>query len=1261
MPDWGFSDAMSRPQVGARLFGRAAANAQLEQEDELGFMGHVGDIALAPLRGIEGAAQDTYGMVDWITGDALPDYKHRLLGESRTVAGGLIEGVSNFAAGFIPVAGVLGKVGKVGTVLDITRAAQSAAKTAGLAGKARAIAFGRNMAAGAVADFAVFDAHEARLSNLLESFPHLQNPVTEFLAANENDSEAFGRLKNALEGAALGGMVDAFAFGLRALKGQRKAIGEGMSPKATARFVRESGDPEAVQRSLYDEQQKIRDPENPAEVVGEVKVEPVPDDPQVLLKELLPDEEMVGRIHDDLVRMEETGYPAKTNPRRLSALDRLQLHLERNDLNLARFQGANGPARMVRAVEGLARSYGARELDELSPRSLERMAAESEDSLADILQAHESRDSLRAAIVKDVDTLREVATRTQAWETLLMGMAGTIKRSIDDGLKAPMDSASLLMGRAYEDVQWFTDMTAAMLGLQGEMGRGLAGFRNPIRSMLGEIRKMGEGPFKRAIDEQAAGVMKELGGVEKARKGLEKLRAVMDESGVAGLGKMTRAVGPEHGWQVLNEFWLNALLSGPRTTTINFVGPIITSIARPLERVIGGTLTGQSAEVASGFRQLFGLFRDSSEAFRLGRQAFAQRRNVLLPRNTVTEIRSGGRMVEAQAMLRAEVQGTRSPGALSPEVLGVSPDTFGGSLLRALDFLVPIPSAAIGATDEVVKQLNYRSVARDELTRDGLGMNLQGSDLAGYVESKMDVLLRDGQSYSLNRLRREGEQLAINEGLEGIEAVRRVRDYVQANFDERLSTISKLGEGRANEVTFTETLERGTLSRRVQDAVVAHPYMRLVAPFVRTPVNILKYAGRRADPYGPARFLVGKVFPATMPSIDKTRNLFLRQMLSGDASQKADAIGRITVGYGSLTTFFGLASAGKITGKGPDDRNRKAALMNAGWRPYSMRVGDRWVSYERLDPFASIIGAAADLYEYGQWSDASDQGTVETVLAATATALANQVTQKSYLTGLRNVLAVMTQPERRSEQFFEQFFGSLLAPSAGASFVESAGDPNMREVRSILDAVRNRIPGLSGSLEPRRNLLGEPIHRTRRLGDDELGSLMNVWMPVAYSEVSDDLVDRELAILNHGFGAPATKRGGIDLLEHRSRTGQTAFDRWQQLHGDVEVGGRTLRESLRKLFRSPKFRRLSPESTPDLDSPRIPLVETLIRRYRDKAFAQVLREYPQLGRQYQQLGIQKRRARAGRRPLSTTVSLGGYSSRLPALVTPQRLRTKEPR
>jgi hypothetical protein len=189
------------------------------------------DMAMGIPRGIEGAVQGTYNFFDYITGDELlPNYDTRYLGRSSTIAGGLVEGVSQFLTGFIPAVGVASKAGKFAQLSSKvgTKTALKVAKNnknlkyselRKLKGfkklkKSKKQNIVEGVAAGATADFMVFDAQEERLSNLLLMNDSLRNPVTEYLAADGEDGEIEGRFKNVIEGlfleAGIGGSVAAF-------------------------------------------------------------------------------------------------------------------------------------------------------------------------------------------------------------------------------------------------------------------------------------------------------------------------------------------------------------------------------------------------------------------------------------------------------------------------------------------------------------------------------------------------------------------------------------------------------------------------------------------------------------------------------------------------------------------------------------------------------------------------------------------------------------------------------------------------------------------------------------------------------------------------------------------------------------------------------------------------------------------------------------------------------------------------------------------
>ena len=168
------------------------------------------DIPLQILGGIRDAAQSVSDL-SWDTSpiNLIMEYGFNVetqnplqLGEvpePETISGALTRGVSQFLIAFIPVSRTLKFIKPISKMGEL----------------------GKGAIAGGVTDFTVFAPHEERLSNLVQSFKELQNPVTEYLQADPDDSAAEGRLKNVLEGLLIGGLAEPFAHSLRALKYSR--------------------------------------------------------------------------------------------------------------------------------------------------------------------------------------------------------------------------------------------------------------------------------------------------------------------------------------------------------------------------------------------------------------------------------------------------------------------------------------------------------------------------------------------------------------------------------------------------------------------------------------------------------------------------------------------------------------------------------------------------------------------------------------------------------------------------------------------------------------------------------------------------------------------------------------------------------------------------------------------------------------------------------------------------------------------------------
>jgi hypothetical protein len=710
-------------------------------------------------------------------------------------------------------------------------------------------------------------------------------------------------------------------------------------------------------------------------------------------------------------------------------------------------------------------------------------------------------------------------------------------------------------------------------------------------------------------DGAANTAVRELGGAENVDELMSKYRAAVTPGGEAGAAaavKLAQATASDRFVNWTTTYWMNAILSGPLTWAVNSMSGLMMSVYRPLEAMLGAgaqlgvaKLTGQSTLKQSelwhdSMREIIELAMAAPEAFRAARKVLSNGENLLDPARKVADVVGASRR-NVIAAKNAPIDLSAKPG-----------------LAHAVDWIgrqVDIPSRILAAQDEFTKQMVYRSTARTAFRREAMQLGLGPEALSAHIVKRMEQMIRNDQAYSSATVFKQGVETARAQGITNPDAVREfAKEYAAKNFDRSLNETSQRALRNAEDVTFTRALDDNSVSAKIQAIPIAHPMWRFVLPFVRTPLNILKFTGQRFDGIGIVKGFTATRFPAYARSLEGSRNRFIKEILSDDERVKADAIGRVIAGASFATAGLSLGAAGIITGRGPSDPEQRRLLEQSGWMPYSIKTPEGYISYARVEPFATAIGIFADMYDVNRLAPIDKQDTIETIAKGIGIALANNFTNKTYLTGIGNFVEAAQAPDRKVATWFQRYAASFVPNTAGQ--LTRVGDESMRDVRGMVDALMAKIPGLSEDLAPARNLLGEPIRRAQSAGSDSIGSVMNILLPVAYREVSNSEVSRELASLEYGFSPPKTDVNGLDLLTYKGKSGQTAYDRWAELHGEVKLGGRTLEAELRRTFKSANYQRLSPDSTEELDSPRIAVVKRIVGDYRRAAYKQMLREFP---------------------------------------------------
>lgn len=430
----------------------------------------------------------------------------------------------------------------------------------------------------------------------------------------------------------------------------------------------------------------------------------------------------------------------------------------------------------------------------------------------------------------------------------------------------------------------------------------------------------------------------------------------------------------------------------------------------------------------------------------------------------------------------------------------------------------------------------------------------------------------------------------INEmSLTGKAAAQKAREIEKNILDNPPESIKEAAQEFAAYTTFTRDL--GETGQKVQ-ALASTPIGRIVMPFVRTPTNIFKFAGERT--------------PLALAS------RAVREEIAAGGERRALALAKIGLGSMTMAYMSTLAANGLITGGGPKDKTLRQIKMQTGWKPYSFKIGNEYISYARIEPLGSLFGLAADAADImGQLSEAD----AAKLASALTVAISRNVAQKTFVKGLAGTLnAVTSQEVKQVNSFLEKELPTILPYSSALGQTAKNVDPVMREVNSIMDAFKAKIPGYSSDLPPHRNLWGEPVLLEGGLGPDLLS-------PFYSSTVKDDKVAAELDRLQAPITLPSKQIDRVPLTPKQ-------YDRYQILAAHPQ-GMPSLREKLEEVIASDLYKHGTDDPA---DGGKITLLKMWVDNYRDLAKFQLRQEDADLDAKLRERETKKAGAFAGTAP-----------------------------
>ncbi|MCO5156865.1 MAG: hypothetical protein M9945_08940 [Aquamicrobium sp.] len=1086
-------------------------------------------------------------------------------------------------------------------------------KGSGTAGRA-AYEVGLGAAAGAV----VIDPHEERLSNLIEDFPSLQNPVTEYLAAGPTDSAAEGRFKNALEGIgvdfALIGVVKAIKFmrsgdPAAAKKEIAKLERGGYASEAEAARVANQNE-FGLDFGLAPRETPVETNTGPAASVEATTPargrEAVPESPRGEEARLefeeraavLEYEGGLSRAEAERQAASETGYRPEgvgraTSPSgETNQTGRINPDLPSPIRETPSSVAPRGPALVDASPEAVAKivldteadlkaiaKFGSREAaieaGRITGRSASRLPwqklIETPDGLREFLSNAEAATKRQMDAIKGGDVLSDSTVNAKVREmaewygedpATLMGELVEAGGAAAQ-MTARMEAAYLVTNRMFQETYElaFKLQNGMLDEFGGDAAKAAAELRDRLRlsaSILASAQSM------RA---NAGRTMRRLRGQFQIKP--EDLASLdgMDASRLAELiastkgdpKKLAQVANPTFLRRAMNEvnFSLtNSLLWLYPTHVVNVTSNVVMLLGRPTEKLLGAIAMGPKTSGDILRQQAIAEYSATAaalgDAWQSMAMAFLRGDSILNPHNT--EFFQG-------AITQQPLQWKSGGG-----IMGLAENAWKAANYRNI---VGLPTRTLGAVDEFFKTLRYRAYVQGQAAGRAHSLGLTGEDFQRYLRAEMEKAIDPATGQAL-------DQRALRE---------------------------------AQTATFQNELLAGTAGATIQQARNRHPVLTLILPFVKTPVNVLRYGWKMT----PGLNLIQKEF---------------REAIAGahGAEAKAHAIGQMALGV----TFMGLAAMltlnGRMTGAGPAEPRLQAELRATGWQPYSYVFEEeggtkRYVPMGRFDPAGMAFATIANLMDALRQNPESSG--VESGIGATALALAKAFSDRTFLQNMHQALEALSDPEARGERWLGNIAGNAIPLSSALRGLNP--DPYLREARSFVDTTLKNLPGFSATLPPVRDVFGEPVARRIGITTDQKADLVE-------AEHSRILIET-----GRGIGKPEPDFEGVDLRDVTLESGQNAYDRYQELSGHIP-GQKPLKDHLARLIKSDAYQDM-PDGEAGVVGTRLNALGRIVTQHRQAARARLLRESPELqslvkARQRKARGaiIQNRSQRAGGQP-----------------------------
>lgn len=190
-------------------------------------------------------------------------------------------------------------------------------------------------------------------------------------------------------------------------------------------------------------------------------------------------------------------------------------------------------------------------------------------------------------------------------------------------------------------------------------------------------------------------------------------------------------------------------------------------------------------------------------------------------------------------------------------------------------------------------------------------------------------------------------------------------------------------------------------------------------------------------------------------------------------------LGRLYLGTLFSVGAYGLASNGRLSGAGPSNANERKQLMDTGWRPYSVKIGDKWIPYTYFGPLSGILAGAGSIHDSIKYDRKGESPTK--LVANGLFGFAQNLMTTSFIQGVGDIFEVLSGRGLKPADYMRNFITGLLPIPAMWTQSAQALDGKSYDIQTWGEAIqwklgisKDGLP-LTKNLTPRLNALGEDI------------------------------------------------------------------------------------------------------------------------------------------------------------------------------------------